>query len=44
MLQAEFTEKILKYILCSENFSENRAVYGKMWKNMVEANSPQLTI
>jgi len=36
-------EKILKYFLYSENVSEDRVLYGAMWKNMVEANTPQLT-
>jgi hypothetical protein len=44
MLQAKDAEKILKYILCSENVSDNRALYGTMWKNMVETNSPQFTV
>jgi len=40
----EFVEKIKTNILCSEMFSENRAVYELMWKIVVEADRPQLTI
>jgi hypothetical protein len=32
------------HILCSINFSENRAVYEIMWKNMVEPDTPQMTM
>jgi hypothetical protein len=32
-------------IFCSINFfSENRAIYEMMWKNMVETDVPQMTI
>jgi hypothetical protein len=31
-------------ILCSTAFSENRAVYEIMWKNMVESDRPQMTM
>ena len=33
-----------KHILCSIKFSENRAVYGVAWKNIVELNRPYMTI
>jgi len=34
-----------KHILCLVTFfSENRAVYEKMWKNIVERGRPQMTI
>ena len=32
------------HILFSITFSENRAVYEKMWKNMVQPDRPQMTI
>jgi len=37
-------EKTKAHILCSIFFSENRAVYDMMWKNMIEADRPQMTI
>jgi hypothetical protein len=37
-------EKTKVHFLCSITFSENRAVYEIMWKNMVEPDSPQMTI
>jgi hypothetical protein len=37
MFQKRGTEKIKTHILCSVNlFPENRAVYDKTWKNIVE--------
>jgi len=36
MFQAKIVEKIKTQILCSETFSENRAIYGIMWKNVIE--------
>ena len=44
MFQTEVLEKIKTRILCSVKFSENRAVYEIMWKNMVELDRPQMTI
>jgi hypothetical protein len=48
MFQTEVVEKIQThyiYIYIFNNFfSENRAVYGIMWKNMVEPGRPQMTI
>jgi hypothetical protein len=43
------SEKVVEIIkadiLCSIHFfSENRAVYALMWKNMVEPDRPQMTI
>jgi len=35
MFQANVVEKIKTQILCSETFSENRAVYEIMWKNVI---------
>jgi hypothetical protein len=39
-------EKIKTHVLCSINFffSENRAVYDIMWKNMIEPDRPQMTV
>jgi len=36
MFQTTVMEKLKKHILCSITFSENRAIYVKMWKIMVE--------
>jgi hypothetical protein len=45
MFQAKVAEKIKNHILCSVIFfPENRAVYEIMWKNVVEADRPQMTI
>ena len=45
MFQAEVLENITAHIWCSVTFfSENRAVYEIMWKNMVEPGRPQMTI
>jgi hypothetical protein len=44
MFQANVVEKIKTHILFSITFSENRDVYEVMWKNMVEPDSPQMTI
>jgi hypothetical protein len=43
-LQTKFVQKIKTNILCSANIFENRAVYEKMWKNIVERGKPQMTI
>ena len=32
------------FIVSTVTFSENRAVYQIMWKNMVETDRPQMTI
>jgi len=43
VLQTEIAEEIKTHILSQENFFfffENRAVYGLMWKNMVEEDRP----
>ena len=38
-------EKIRTEILCLiKFFSENRAIYEIMWQNMVETDSPHMTI
>jgi len=38
-------EKIKTHVLCSVTyFSENRAVYEIMWKNMIELDRPHMTI
>jgi len=44
MLQAKVVEKIKTHILYSVTFFENRAVYEKMWKNIVERDRPQMTL
>ena len=43
MLQIKVVEKIQTYILCSATFSENRAVYEIMSKNMVEPEAADNT-
>ena len=45
MFQTKVAEKIKTRILCalSSFFLENRAVYEKMWKNVVERGRPQMT-
>jgi len=40
----KFVQKIKTHISCSVHFSENRAVYEIMWKNMVVLDRPQMTI
>jgi hypothetical protein len=40
----KIVEKIKTHISCSVIFSENRAVYEIMWKNMVEPDRPQMAI
>jgi len=46
MSQTKVVEKIKTHILCSAIFffSENRAVYEIMWKQVVERGRPQMTI
>ena len=51
MFQRKFVEKIKTHVLCSITFPpptptprEIRAVYEIVWKNMVEADRPQMTI
>ena len=44
MFQTKFVEKITTYILCWTTFSENRAVYEIMSKNMVEPERPNTII
>jgi hypothetical protein len=45
MLQTKFVEKIKTHILCSVTFFfENRAIYEKMWKNILDPDRPQMTI
>jgi hypothetical protein len=39
MYQKHILEKIKPYILCSVTFSENRAFYEIMWKNIVEGQA-----
>jgi hypothetical protein len=46
MFQAKFVEEIKTHILFSVNifFLENRAVYETKWKNIVQPDSPLMTI
>jgi hypothetical protein len=44
MFQTKFLEKIKTQILCSKTFSENRAVYEIMGKNVVQPDRPHMTI
>jgi len=46
MFQTKFVEKIKTHVLCYNDifFSENRFVYEKMWKDMVQPDRPQITI
>jgi hypothetical protein len=44
MFQTKVVEKIKTHILCSVPFFENRAVYEKMWKNIVERGRPLMAI
>jgi hypothetical protein len=45
MFQTKVVEKIKTHILGSVTlFFENRAVYEKKWKNIVEWGRPQVTI
>jgi hypothetical protein len=44
VFQIKCVEKIKAHNLGSVTFSENRAVYEKMWKNMVQPDRPQMTI
>jgi hypothetical protein len=37
-------QKIKTHFMFNNFFSENRAVYEIMWKNMVEPNRPKMTI
>ena len=37
-------KKSNSHILRLKTFSENRAVYENMWKNIVQRGSPQMTI
>jgi len=40
----KLAEKIRAHSLCSETFSENCAIFEIMWENMVELDTPQMTI
>jgi len=45
MFQTKDVEKKIKTrFLCSITFSENRAFYEIMWKNIVQPDRPQTTI
>jgi hypothetical protein len=40
MFETNVVEKIKTHVLCSITFVENRAVYGIMWKNLVQPERP----
>ena len=44
MFQTKAVEKIKTHVLCSVTFFENRSIYEKMWKDIVERGRPQMTI
>ena len=45
MFATKVVEKIKTHILCSVTFFiENRPIYKKMWKNIVERGSPRMAI
>jgi hypothetical protein len=44
MFQTEVVEKIKTHLMFNNLFSDNRAVYEIMWKNMVQSHKPQMTI
>jgi hypothetical protein len=44
IFQAKIVENQNTHFMFSDFFSENRAVYEIMWKNMVEPDRPQITI
>jgi hypothetical protein len=45
MFQTKVVEKIKTHVLCSITFfTENRAVYEIMWKNVVQPDTPHMTI
>jgi hypothetical protein len=44
MFQTKVVEKIKAHILCSITFFDIYAIYGIMWKNIVEPGRPQMTV
>jgi hypothetical protein len=44
MFQTKFVEKIKTHFMFNNLFSESRAVYEIMWKNMVQPDRRQITI
>jgi len=44
MFQIKFVETCKTHVLGLIQFSENRAVYDTMWKNLVVPDRPQMTI
>jgi hypothetical protein len=44
MFQTEFVDKIRTHILCSATFSGSLAVYGIIWKNLVEPHRPHIAV
>jgi len=43
-LETKFVEKIKTHFRFNNSFSENRAFYDIMWKNVIEPDRPQTTI
>jgi hypothetical protein len=44
MFQTKVAEKIKIHLMPYNLFPENRAIYEIMWKNMIEAARPQITV
>jgi len=44
MFPTKVVQKVKTHILRSITFSENRAIYERMWKNMVQPDRPQMTM
>jgi F0F1-type ATP synthase membrane subunit c/vacuolar-type H+-ATPase subunit K len=44
MFQTEVVDEIRTHILCLVTFSESFAIYGLMWKNMVDSHRPYITV
>jgi hypothetical protein len=44
MFQKKVIEKIRTHMLCSVTLSENYTVFEILWRNMVDADRPQMAI
>ena len=44
IFQTKVVEKVESHILFSITFSENRAMYEVMWKNVLEPDGPQTAV
>jgi len=44
MFQTKVVEKMKIHTLCSATFPENRTVCDITWKNLVEPDTPEMTI